>query len=338
MSPEDTMFKATPAQSEYVTRKELIDSKLRACGWRVVKFEAAKPLSQYERCAIEEYPTESGPADYALCVGGRILGVVEAKKLSLGPQNVLIQAERYSRGVMASPFNFRGYRVPFLFSTNGEIIWYHDVRHELNRSRPIAAFQTPEALEELLARDFEAATARLLVTPNDHPRIVARPYQVEANTEIEKAIAAQKRHMLVAMATGTGKTFMTVNEVYRLMKSGVAKRILFLVDRRALAAQAVRTFASFEPEPGLKFNQIYQVYSQRFQKEDFGEEDKFDPTVLPNAYLTSPKAGDAFVYVSTIQRMAVNLFGRETVLGDSDEVVEEDADKVENIPIHTCPN
>ena len=140
--------------------------------------------------------------------------------------------------------------------------------------------------------------------------------------------------MLVAMATGTGKTFMTVNEVYRLMKSGVAKRILFLVDRRALAAQAVRTFASFEPEPGHKFNQLYQVYSQRFHKEDFDEGEKFDPTVLPGAYLLEPKLGDAFVYVCTIQRMAINLFGRETVLGDSDEVPDEDAEELKNIPIH----
>jgi len=43
--------------------------------------------------------------------------------------------------------------------------------------------------------------------------------------------------MLVAMATGTGKSFMVVNEIYRLMKSGLARRILFLVDRRALAGQ-----------------------------------------------------------------------------------------------------
>ena len=56
--------------------------------------------------------------------------------------------------------------------------------------------------------------------------------------------------MLVAMATGCGKTFTTVNQAYRLMKSGVARRVLFLVDRRALAAQAVRAFAAFEPEPG----------------------------------------------------------------------------------------
>src|SRR5947207_7303158 len=140
--------------------------------------------------------------------------------------------------------------------------------------------------------------------------------------------------MLVPMTTGTGKTVTLVNDIYRLMKSGVARRILFLVDRRALAAQAVRTFASFEPEPGLKFDKLYQVYSQRFQREDFGEEDKFDPKVLPSTYLCAPKLGDAFVYVSTIQRMAINLFERETVLGDSDEPIEDDAEKVESIPIH----
>jgi type I restriction enzyme R subunit len=82
-----------------------------------------------------------------------------------------------------------------------------------------------------------------------------RPYQGDANFFIEQAIADRKRVMLVAMATGTGKTFMAVNEIYRLMKSGVARRILFLVDRRALAAQAVRAFSSFEAEPGLKFDQ-----------------------------------------------------------------------------------
>ena len=96
-----------------------------------------------------------------------------------------------------------------------------------------------------------------------------------------------------------------VNEVYRLMKSGVAKRVLFLVDRRALAAQAVRAFKSFEPEPGLKFDQIYELFSQRFQTEDFGEDEKFDPTVLPQGYLTDPQPGHAFVYVCTIQRMAM---------------------------------
>ena len=171
-------------------------------------------------------PNGQRTSRFALCVGGRILGIVEAKKLTLGPQNVLTQAERYSRGTSANPLSFHGYRVPFLYSTNGEVIWHHDIRDHLDRSHTLAAFHTPEALEEKLSRDFNAACEVLLQTNNDHPRL--RPYQREANSAIEKALCDRKRQMLIAMATGTGKTFTMVNEIYRLMKSGVAKRILFL--------------------------------------------------------------------------------------------------------------
>lgn len=120
-----------------------------------------------------------------------------------------------------------------------------------------------------------------------------RPYQREANTAVEDALVGRKRQMLLALATGTGKTFTIVNEIYRLMKAGVAKRILFLVDRRALAAQAVRAFGSFDAEPGLEFDRVYEVYSQRFQRDDV--EKSFDPKILPNSYLTEPKAGSVFV-------------------------------------------
>src|SRR5690242_15717107 len=106
-------------EAERQTRRNRIDPKLKAAGWRIVPFNPNKPLSSYDRCAIEEYPTENGPADYGLCIGGRILGIVEAKKLTLGPQNVLMQAERYSRGATTNPLNFRGFHVPFLYSTNG---------------------------------------------------------------------------------------------------------------------------------------------------------------------------------------------------------------------------
>src|SRR5262249_51974378 len=159
------------------------------------------------------------------------------------------------------------------------------------------------------------------------------PYQRDANAAVEKAIADRKRQMLVAMATGTGKTFTTVNQVYRLMKAGVGRRILFLVDRRALAAQAVNAFASFEPEPGLKFDKIYEVYSQKFRREDIGDDAPFDPKAIPNAYLTNPQPGHAFVYVCTIQRMAINLFGRQAVFDQGDESADEDADKLD-LPIH----
>ena len=318
-------------ENERKTRRGRIDPRLDRLGWKIVPHDEAHPLGGEQPTAITEYPTDNGPSDYALAADQQVLGMVEAKKLSLGPQNVLTQSERYSQGVSGNPHDYRGYRVPFLYSTNGEVIWFRDIRDPMNRSRPIKDFHTPNALRELLKRDFAGACARLKALPNAHPKL--RPYQKDANDAVEKAIADRKRRMLVAMATGCGKTFLTVNQIYRLMKSGVAQRVLFLVDRKALAAQAVRTFAAFDPEPGLKFDKIYEVYSQRFRREDFGDEEKFDPKVLPQEYLTNPKVGDAFVYVSTIQRMAMNLFGRGVIFGSPEEEADEDANKLD-IPIH----
>lgn len=221
--------------------------------------------------------------------------------------------------------------MPFLYASNGEVIWLHDVRHPLNGSRRVAQFHTPAALEELLGRDLEQGCRWLEEHPNQHPCL--RPYQAEANAAIEAAIGRRERQMLVAMATGTGKTLTLVNEVYRLMKAGMARRILFPVDRRSLAAQAVRAFASFEPEPGLKFNQIYEVYSQGFQSGD-AEDDGFNPTRLDSAYLTRPTPGSAFVYVCTIQRMAINLLGPEAVyLPEDERTLDEDLRRLE-VPVH----
>ncbi len=320
-----------PAESselEWRTRKQRIDPKLAAAGWGLPG-DGATPLRRPYR--TEEEETENGPADYALWLDNRIVGLVEAKKLSLGPQNVLTQAERYARGVRKSSFNFDGLHVPFLYATNGEVFWFHDVRHPLNRSRRVARFHTPTALRELLVHDFDTACRCLLQLPHDHERL--RPYQKEANVAIERAIAERRRHLLVAMATGTGKTITLVSQIYRLMKSGVARRVLFLVDRRALAAQAVRTFSAFDAEPGRKFDQTYEVYSSRFQVDDLDDGDRFDPKVMPTRYLTDPQPGHAFVYVCTIQRMAINLLGRAAVPALGDEVIEEDAEPLD-IPIH----
>ena len=81
------------AEGESTTRKGRIDPILDRLGW--VKSQSPR----HEPYRIEEYETDNGPADYALCQDGRVLGIVEAKRLSLGPQNALTQAERYARGV-----------------------------------------------------------------------------------------------------------------------------------------------------------------------------------------------------------------------------------------------
>ena len=122
------MAKQTRDEPEWLTRKTRIDGKLRALGWKIVPHTSTFRPDTADRVAVEEYPTENGPADYALFVNGRMLAIVEAKKISLGPQNVLTQAQRYSEGVAGNPFQFGKFRVPFLYSTNGEAIWFHDVR------------------------------------------------------------------------------------------------------------------------------------------------------------------------------------------------------------------
>lgn len=166
-------------ESERETRRARIDSKLKAQGWKIVPFDPRASLKSYSRHAIAEYPTTSGPADYALVVDGRILCIVEAKRLSLGPQNVLVQAERYSKGINTGPINTQGYRVPFLYATNGEVVWFQDVRYKLDVSRRVAGFHTPAALEEMFARDFEAYCAWFAENPNTHPllRHIFRKYR-----------------------------------------------------------------------------------------------------------------------------------------------------------------
>lgn len=316
---------------EWKTRRALIDPKLNALGWNVANSDATTADVPNGTTTLTEFPTDNGPADYALCTGGRVLGIVEAKKVAVSPEGVLEQAERYARGLPAGAFDFDGRRAPFLYATNGESIHFHDVRDPLNLSRKVKRFHTPAALEEMLGRDFATACNWFAANPNDHPRL--RPYQREANAAVEAAIFARKRTMMLAMATGCGKTFTLVNQVYRLLESEVARRVLFLVDRRALAAQAVKAFAAFEPEPNQKFNQLYEVYCQRFRAEDWDENDKFDPTVLPNDYLTNPQAKHTFVYVCTIQRMMANLFGRAAALGGEGDELDDDADQLD-IPIH----
>jgi len=135
--------------NEHRTRKQYIDKLLIGSKWGpILEFEEGK---NYAQGSVEEYPTQTGPCDYALFCKRQPLAAVEGKKVSVGPQNVLQQAQRYARGFQNSPFTFGQYHLPFIYSTNGKIIWFQDLRHPLNRSREIAAIHTPNALEEFLS-------------------------------------------------------------------------------------------------------------------------------------------------------------------------------------------
>src|SRR6185503_19912029 len=120
---------------------------------------------------------------------------------------VLEQAKRYGEGATNGSGNWNGYRVPFLYASNGEIIWHLDVRPEKRVSRTVANFHTAPALEELFASNLKPAHTWLLDTP---PEIITRlrNYQGRCILAIEQAIIGGRRELLVAMATGTGKTFL----------------------------------------------------------------------------------------------------------------------------------
>jgi type I restriction enzyme, R subunit len=111
-------------ESEWETRKKRIDARLRAASpaWQIVHYRDDLDLRGLACHAVEEFPTANGPADYALFVGGVLLGIIEAKKITVKPQNVLEQARRYATGEFHGPGNWDGLRVPFLYATNGEVI------------------------------------------------------------------------------------------------------------------------------------------------------------------------------------------------------------------------
>jgi type I restriction enzyme R subunit len=319
-----------PYESEKMTRKKRIDQQLKAAGWLIIPYTEGMSLTILTNHAIEELPTNKGFADYALVVNGKLLGVIEAKKLEVGAENVLEQAKRYSKDVNNTIGEWNKYYIPFLYSSNGELIYHLDVRDSKNLSRQIFSFHTPEAMETLFNLKREPALKWLKDKPIDKPGL--RPYQKKACQAFETNLEEGKRLMLLAMATGTGKTFTTVNLVYRMLASGYAKRILFLVDRKSLAAQAVTAFSSYDTPRNIKFKDEYEMYSQRFQKEDF-EDEAYDTTVLPNSYLTNPDSSKTFLYICTIQRMAINLFGKMGAFSEDEESSNEEEETL-SIPSH----
>ena len=242
------------SESEWLTRKKRIDSRLTALGWKIIRYFQGIDLTSLDQVAIEELPTASGPADYALFAAGKLLGIIEAKKVTVNPQNVLEQAKRYAAGAFNGVGNWGGLRVPFLYATNGEIIWHLDVRPEKRVSRQLKGFHSTEALQWLFDRDSGTAIDWLVQTPAEQIGRL-RSYQRNCILAVEKEIIAGRRDLMVAMATGTGKTFLTVAQIYRLLESKLVRKILFLVDRKALAAQAVREFNAFNTPKGNKFTQ-----------------------------------------------------------------------------------
>ena len=172
----------------------------------------------------------------------------------------------YAREAKGKPV---GYRVPFLYATNGREfhrqyethsgIWFLDARRPTNHAEPLMAWHSPEGLLARLEKDDAEAEAKLKKEPFGYTGL--RPYQVEAVQAVEGAIAHGQRSILLAMATGTGKTRTVIALIYRLLKSGRARRVLFLVDRTALGEQAENAMKGMKLEQDQVFTNTFEVKS-----------------------------------------------------------------------------
>lgn len=271
------------------TRK-LIDQQLRQAGWEadsaVLKFnQGARPEKNRNR-AIAEWPSDSGPADYVLFIGLTPVAVVEAKRKNIDVSGALQQAKRYSRSFTPSaettlPAENWGddgaYRVPFAFSSNGRPflrqlatksgIWFCDLRRADNLGHPLDGWYTPEGLTALIKRDEASAHEQLAKTPFNYGFLL-RYYQQDAIRAAELAIEAGQREMLLAMATGTGKTKTCIALIYRLLKAQRFRRILFLVDRSALGEQAANAFKDTRMENLQTFADTFGIKELEEQAPD----------------------------------------------------------------------
>ncbi|MCP4143054.1 MAG: restriction endonuclease subunit R, partial [Chloroflexi bacterium] len=191
-------------ESEKITRKKRIDKRLKSSllNWKIILYKDVLDTSTLDAHAVTEYPTETGPSDYALFVKGRMLGIIEAKKVAVGAENVLEQAKRYSQSAPNTIGEWRGYKTPFLYSTNGEIIFHLDVRKKGEIARQLSDFHSPQALLDKFNRDTENAESWFQTNSVDTITRL-RHYQTKAIEAIEQALIDGKKMMLLAMATGT---------------------------------------------------------------------------------------------------------------------------------------
>ena len=271
---------------ETATRK-LIDQQLRDAGWTVdsveLRYANGTRPEKGKNLAIAEWPTHSGPADYVLFIGLMPVAAVEAKRKNLDVSGSLQQAKRYARGfAMTDDLQTPGgpwadYRLPFVFSTNGRPYlrqlatfsgtWFCDVRAAGNLGRALDGWYTPDGLAVLLKRDESKAHEQLKQDSFNYG-FPLRPYQQDAIQAVEAAIGGGRRELLLAMATGTGKTKTCVALIYRLLKAQRFRRILFLVDRSTLGQQAVDAFRDTRMENLQRFADVFGIKELGDQQPD----------------------------------------------------------------------
>ena len=230
----------------------IIDELLTKAGWDLkdkfqvrtelpIKFENSVAEESAKYLDHESTSKATGYADYVLYTqDGKPLAVIEAKKSALHPYRAKQQALPYAKSIGA----------PFIFLTNGELIYFWDYLND--DARKVDSFFSQRDLERILhmrKNKTPLATIKIEETYVRQGELrKLRPYQLETMRAIDHALELGKRKFLIELPTGTGKTDLTVLYVKRLIEAGRAERVLFLVDREQLAKQAIEAIQDILPQ------------------------------------------------------------------------------------------
>lgn len=236
--------------NEAETRAELIDPKLKACGWGVA--EGSKVLREYH---ITEGKIQTGGgrgkkeiADYVLVYKGIKLAIVEAKSDELEVGEGVMQAKKYAQKL----------QLETTYSTNGKAIY--QICMQSGEESLVTDFLSPEQLWNKTFAEQNNWREQFANVPFEDKSgsWQLRYYQEIAVQRTVEAIAQSKDRILLTLATGTGKTAIAFQIAWKLFQTrwnlkrdgSRRPRILFLADRNILADQAYNSFSSF-PEDAL---------------------------------------------------------------------------------------
>jgi len=284
--------------TESETRR-LIDEQLQKVGWEAdtknLRYSNGTRPENGRNIAIAEWKTnsevgENGFVDYALFIGTKLVGLIEAKANYKNISSVTdYQCKDYAKNICAEDEKYltgtwNNFRVPFIFATNGREyspqletmsgIWLQDLRKIENAPKALRGWISPNGILELLEKNISVGNENLQKMNFDllenEDGLNLRDYQLKAVQAVEKAIIAGQKNILLAMATGTGKTRTILGMIYRFLKSGRFRRILFLVDRNSLGEQAQDVFKEVKLEDLMTLEKIYNI--QKLDDKNFAKE------------------------------------------------------------------
>jgi len=264
-----------------------IDKKLIESGWTIQDVKSLN-LSASLGIAVREFPTSTGPVDYALFLEGIPVGVIEAKKSELGENITSVESQSARYATSTFKWIKNEYRIRFAYEATDKLTRFTDYDDIKYRSRTVFSFHRPETLLALLKQP-DTIRNNMKRFPEFDPTGF-RKCQITAIENLDASFADNRPKALVQMATGAGKTFTAITAAYRLLKYGKMNRILFLVDTKGLGEQAEREFLAYRPTDDPRpFSQIYGVHR------------------LKSSYIPD----GVQICISTIQRMHSILKGEE---------------------------